>query len=54
MEKSDNVQKKQCKDNEHKELLKKHKEIADFGYMQKDKIKALTSSNMRVLVYDLD
>lgn len=54
------LQIKQCKDNQQKILLQQqhetHKKLADLGYMQKkeDKINALASNNIRVLVFDLE
>jgi len=54
------LQIKQCNDNQQKILLQQqhetHKKLADLGYMQKkeDKINALASNNIRVLVFDLE
>ncbi|KAL4085155.1 hypothetical protein QTP88_027447 [Uroleucon formosanum] len=54
------LQIKQCKDIQQKILLQQqhetHKKLADLGCMQKkeDKINALASNNIRVLVFDLE
>ncbi|KAL4127071.1 hypothetical protein QTP88_011269 [Uroleucon formosanum] len=54
------LQIKQCKDIQQKKLLQQqhetHKKLADLGCMQKkeDKINALASNNIRVLVFDLE
>ncbi|KAL4127106.1 hypothetical protein QTP88_011304 [Uroleucon formosanum] len=53
------LQIKQCKDIQQKILLQQHethKKLADIGYIQKkeDKINALASNNIRVLVFHLE